>query len=211
MTKRKRFRDIASVGKSELVPYKHNEDVKRRHMRRLGHALKNKSEVGEWCQERYIQFKVTNSGHHWQFRRENVNCDWWPSSAKFIHNQKFKKGLHVHDFQQLTDRLVEIYGEEVPEQIPEGFQKKMLYILKWGEGLHDDAEEALCGIFSSPEKREEIKQELIKARNKAGNLSFDPNYYEGEWIEEEIELDQSLITEFHIANMGDRRGHTVDN
>jgi hypothetical protein len=79
-----------------------------------------------------------------------------------------------------------------------------LYMLEWVEGQYDDVSVTLCGAYSSPEKRQEEKDKLIATRNAAGKAAFDPSYYEGEWREFEIELDDTLVTKTHTDYMGSR-------
>lgn len=110
MTRKHSIPDKGSVGRSDLVPFKEGEDRGSRHERRKGHANSNVNEVRQWCQERSINFSVTNGGHHWRFVREKTQCEWWPSSAKFVVNQQWKKGLHVHDYKQLMTQLVRNFG-----------------------------------------------------------------------------------------------------
>lgn len=134
--KNKRKPDVASAGRSELVPFIEGEDGKKRHNRRRKHAVTNRDEVRTWCQERNIKLTVTNEGHHWRFVRRGTSCDWWPSTAKFIASKRFEKGLHVHDFQQLTDQLVKLFGADPPPVITQlSWMDKLEGLLPQ---IHDD-------------------------------------------------------------------------
>ena len=42
-----------------------------------------------WCESRGLDFKVSNGGHHWQFRQGTWSADWWPGSRKlYVGDQK---------------------------------------------------------------------------------------------------------------------------
>jgi hypothetical protein len=107
---RKKIPDQISVGRSELVPYKKGESSGARHDRRKGHALKNKEELFLWCQQHGIKLTITNHGHHWKFVRGDRLCEWWPSSAKFVVDLNYRKGIHVHDFTQARDQVAKAFG-----------------------------------------------------------------------------------------------------
>jgi hypothetical protein len=123
--KHKRKPDIASVGRSEHVPFIEGEAGKERHERRRGHALSNRDDVREWCQERSIKFTVTNEGHHWRFVRRGTSCDWWPSTAKFVVGKQYNRGLHVHDFEQLLGQLIRIFGDKPPMNNPNTWMNRL--------------------------------------------------------------------------------------
>lgn len=59
---------------------------------------------------------VTNHGHHWQFRRADIQADWWPSRAKFVINKDFAKGHHVHDWKQAQTQLTIVFGVAADER-----------------------------------------------------------------------------------------------
>ncbi len=112
--KKKRKPDVATAGRSDLVPFIEGEAGRERHQRRLGVALSSREDVRDWCQERNIKFTVTNEGHHWRFIRRGKTCDWWPSTAKFVIGKQYNRGLHVHDFVQLLQQLIALFGEDIP-------------------------------------------------------------------------------------------------
>lgn len=105
--KRKRFRDKSSCGKSSVVPFKQQEDWRSRHRRRYQVAHEMQTWLEAWCAANGFELAVKNNGHHWIITDPSgTRCEWWPSSAKFIYNQKWTKGIHCHDAKQLT-RLIQ--------------------------------------------------------------------------------------------------------
>jgi hypothetical protein len=96
-----RFRDRY---KCEVRPEIHTlpgEGWKKRHSRRLHHNLDLETEAQSWCEERAIDLRITNGGHHWQFTLPSEDLvEWWPSSAKMVKNKRWRDGMHVHDWTQ---------------------------------------------------------------------------------------------------------------
>ena len=106
MRSRKRNPDKYQVGRSSLVPYVASESWEERHRRRKQVALENKGEVEAWCRKHHWTLRVTNGGHHWQFRTDkNKLIEWFPSSGKLAIGQNWKEGIHCHDYQQLLKVL----------------------------------------------------------------------------------------------------------
>lgn len=101
VTRRKRFADRTSMGKSKVIPYRRWERFNDRHERRLKTNLLQQDEIASWCIHRGIALRVTNDGHHWQFRWHGHIGEWWPASAKFVIDKRWRNGIHVHDWQQL--------------------------------------------------------------------------------------------------------------
>ncbi len=98
-----------SRGKPKVAPttmHKVNgEPWKARHGRRLGVAMHEEGFASLFCEQHKIAFKITNNGHHWQFRREEWKADWWPVSAHLVLNQAWAKGIHCQDVRQVVSEL----------------------------------------------------------------------------------------------------------
>jgi|GEM_PF-1728511 len=113
MARRSRFRDVSSVGRSDVVPYRRGEDPAERHARRLYTNLKFQEEVRAWAQRHGIVLKIKNEGHHWIFEYRNRVAEWWPSSAKLVIDRAYSKGIHVHDYKQLIKYLTKEWNLNV--------------------------------------------------------------------------------------------------
>lgn len=97
----RRFKDRKTVGRSEIVPFIPGESARRRHKRRLKTNREQFEDVAkEWCAARDITLMVANRGHHWKFAKDRMVVEWWPSSAKFVFDKQYNKGVHVHDWTQ---------------------------------------------------------------------------------------------------------------
>jgi hypothetical protein len=118
--KRKRFQDVSKSSQPSISPY-HN-DPKTRHQRRYFFNLQHQKIVEQWCKENEISLHVKNEGHHWIFVREQQRAEWWPSSAKMVINQQWRKGIHIHDYQQAIFELTKVFPKkkapEPPEYVP---------------------------------------------------------------------------------------------
>ena len=104
-----KYNDTLSAGSSHLVPFIRNERPRKRHRRRLRINLKYEDEVAVWARLRGLKLRVTDGGQHWQFRGMyngyRFSADWWPSSAKLVVNQRWDRGIHVHDYRQVQTVL----------------------------------------------------------------------------------------------------------
>lgn len=104
--KRNRIRDAR---KAEIAPqvvqFDPTEHYADRHRRRLSTNLEFEPAVREWCEKHGVDLRVTNEGHHWQFRAGKMIAEWWPSSAKLVLNKHWRRGIHVHDIYQLFHTL----------------------------------------------------------------------------------------------------------
>lgn len=101
-----RYSDVKSVGRSKVVEYDPSENWKDRHQRRLETNLNNKDAVKDFCIQNQIFFSIKNNGHHWIFESKKFGrIEWFPSSAKYVMNQKWSRGIHVHDFEQVIHQL----------------------------------------------------------------------------------------------------------
>lgn len=112
MSRKRRWSDVRSVGKSHVVPYDEKEDHRTRHERRLNTNLENQKEVVDFCQQYGIKLSITNGGHHWVFLLGTRKVEWWPSTAKMVADMKYNRGVHVHDFKQAMEQLRKIFGLE---------------------------------------------------------------------------------------------------
>lgn len=101
MTKRIRYDDTSSLGKSSLVPYRKGEDPKHRHSRRLSTNLNWKSKLLQWAKANGFRAEIKNEGHHWILTDSSNRVEWWPSSAKLVIDQEWVKGVHCHDYEKL--------------------------------------------------------------------------------------------------------------
>lgn len=92
---------------SKFIAFVPEEPAMQRHKRRLEFNLK----AEEWAREQAtylgLTLKVTNEGHHWQFRSadRSFKADWWPSSAKLVLMSRFNKGIHVHDHEAAMEEI----------------------------------------------------------------------------------------------------------
>lgn len=105
-----RYQDVESAGKSVLVPRRRRETMEQRHNRRYRSAIEMVNWVRNKCAWNGWSLRVTNNGQHWQFRFGNRLAEWWPSSAKLIFDKKWKKGVHVHDWEQALKVIGERWG-----------------------------------------------------------------------------------------------------
>lgn len=104
-----KYRDKTSCKhKSEIINYKPNEAYKDRHLRRLNKNKEHLDLFRKWCKTAKAKFKLFNNGEHWKVEYNENTFDWWPRSAKLIINQKWKRGVHVHDYTQLI-KFIEDY------------------------------------------------------------------------------------------------------
>lgn len=103
---RKSIADCRDVGRSFLVPFMNGENANDRHERRLNSNLKWQDELAQWATENGYSFKVSNGGHHWILTKGKTRVEWWPSSAKVIFNQQWRKGIHCHDYKQLCQLMI---------------------------------------------------------------------------------------------------------
>jgi len=116
-----RYRDVTQAGRSRLVPYRRGEDARDRHRRRAQRNRAARGRMVSWCDAIGVRLTVHNRGHHWRFVLPDGRAiDWWPSSAKLIIDQQWRKGIHVHDYQQvkrIIAGLVKGEGDPDAEQV----------------------------------------------------------------------------------------------
>jgi hypothetical protein len=95
-----------------MVPYLIGEDPKDRHFRRFtsNNDPNYVQKISEFCTQHGVIFKINNNGHHWHFEKQSKFVDWWPSTAKLVLNQNWKRGIHVHDYGQVIFQLTRYYG-----------------------------------------------------------------------------------------------------
>lgn len=79
-----------------------------RHDRRLETNLSAEDAVAQWCREHKVRFWIKNEGHHWIFKRDLEMVEWWPSSAKFVKNKQWDRGVHVYDYKQALQQLTKM-------------------------------------------------------------------------------------------------------
>jgi hypothetical protein len=103
-----RYRDKSNCKHKATVSKRVKGETKdERHERRLRTAFNHKDELRAWCIAHGATFKIHNEGMHWQIKIGKMQFDWWPISAKLIINQKWQKGIHVHDYKQLIKIIQE--------------------------------------------------------------------------------------------------------
>ncbi len=107
-----KYKDRRRTRSAVITPID-GEDYRTRHKRRLDLNLSKQDFVAEEAAALGLTLRVTNDGHHWQFRGGDLNADWWPSSAKLVFDSKFKSGVHVHDYQRLIEEIAkEVYRRQ---------------------------------------------------------------------------------------------------
>jgi hypothetical protein len=93
--------------KPVLIHYEKGESGRHRHDRRLAVNLKHKKLLQDWCDSVGLELKITNRNHHWRIygKEPRQVFEWWPVSAKFIVNQNYDSGIHVHDIYQVIEEI----------------------------------------------------------------------------------------------------------
>lgn len=79
---------------------------------RLWHNLRQP--VGEWVRRQSMVFRlaveygytarVLNNGQHWEFKRETITLEWWPSTGRMFINKAPMMAL-AHTFTCLSGVL----------------------------------------------------------------------------------------------------------
>jgi len=101
MSRRNRYADRSSIGRSDVAAYYHGEPGGDRHARRLNGAIDFQEVLREWCLRNGFTLKIRNDGHHWILQGVFL-AEWWPSSAKLVFNKRWDRGVHCHDVEQLA-------------------------------------------------------------------------------------------------------------
>jgi len=112
-----RYDDVTRAGRSRLVPYREGERAQDRHHRRAQRARRAHSNMADWCAALGVRLTVHNRGHHWRFvLPDGRGIDWWPSSAKLVIQQRWRDGVHVHDYHQVKQIIAGLVkGEGEPD------------------------------------------------------------------------------------------------
>jgi len=100
-----KYADVHKAGRSTSVPFVPGEDSGARHDRRMAAAMEREAEARAHCQARGVTLAITNGGQHWQFWKGQCQIDWWPSTAKLVFNQRWQRGTHAHDLDQVLRRV----------------------------------------------------------------------------------------------------------
>jgi hypothetical protein len=116
----RRYKDRKKVGHSAIVPFIADESAAERHKRRLKTNCEQfEIQAKAWCLARNISLNISNNGHHWKFANWNSeqSAEWWPSSAKFVFQKKYRNGIHVHDWLQARELIAEKWNccDEIEE------------------------------------------------------------------------------------------------
>lgn len=106
MSRRFRYADRASAGRSQIAPFLPGEGHRDRHARRLSVNLDAEASMRAWADEHGLALYITNNGHHWRFECGTFMAEWWPSSAKLVFGRQYKRGIHVHDWTQVQREIV---------------------------------------------------------------------------------------------------------
>lgn len=98
--RRKRYRDtdaIPSNGTGVIEP-----DWRKRHRKRKRDANRQYRKAGIAFASIGGWLAVLNNGEHWQIHFPKGRLlQWWPSTAKLVVNEEWKKGIHCHTWQDL--------------------------------------------------------------------------------------------------------------
>lgn len=100
-----KYDDTRTLGKSQIVPFKRDEDWHSRHARRMNANLNHADELKNWCGEHGWRFDIKNEGHHWMITKGKTIVEWWPSSAKLVKNKQWGRGYHCHDYLKVIEFL----------------------------------------------------------------------------------------------------------
>ena len=111
--KRNRYRDVFDAGRPTLIQRSNSEGYEAWHRRRQSIAADNQEAAKRWCEERGVELRILNNGEHWQFRHKPTGkrVEWWPSTAKLVCDQRWKQGVHVHDWKQAVQQAEKHFGK----------------------------------------------------------------------------------------------------
>ena len=102
MSKRDRYNDVRSAGRSDVAPFVGWQGHQGRHSERMDTALRFRDVMEQWCQAHGLKLTIHNEGHHWKMTNGVLLAEWWPSSAKLVFDKKWANGIHCHDVEQLA-------------------------------------------------------------------------------------------------------------
>jgi len=111
MARRKRFRDRSKASGPTAIQYRPGESWRDRHARRKSFNSKFVEAARDWAKSRGVFLSITNDEHHWKFARGKASVQWWPSTAKCVVNERWRSGIHVHDWRQLKIILDREFSE----------------------------------------------------------------------------------------------------
>lgn len=146
-----KYRDIRSLGKSNLVPKRHDETSSQRHERRLVTNLRHEGIVKDWCAKHGVDLKITNDAHHWTFSKNGFVAEWWPSSAKLVFQHRYTKGVHAHDYSQVLAEFCKRFKSYEASKKPPKERMPMN-----GNGCSKHPDEKACAACVSEMDGEEI-------------------------------------------------------
>ena len=87
--------------KADIYSFVKGESAADRHRRRLEVNKKNLDRLKVFCANKRYSMELCDSGTHWRIEKNGVEIDWFPSTAKFVVNQQWRHGIHVHDISQV--------------------------------------------------------------------------------------------------------------
>lgn len=125
--RKKRYRDVVSVGPSKSTEHLRNAPGCIRHRERLRIAYSCRHDAMLRVKEMGLVLAVNEQ--HWRVYFPDSTgssplVEWWPSTAKCVIFQRWGKGLHVHNagqFLEITKRLV--HGGVVIDGHPVSYAK----------------------------------------------------------------------------------------
>jgi hypothetical protein len=129
------MKDKFKVGPSKVAPLKQGEGYRKRHLRRKAVAMSLKPVLEGWAKQHKYDLEIKNDGHHWILKgpilrglrkvlvshrracqpftrafsrmlsQADLTVEWWPSTAKFVFDRRYRVGIHVYDTRQLCGVL----------------------------------------------------------------------------------------------------------
>lgn len=101
-----RHADASSMGRSRRAPFVVGETPAERHARRLRVALSCRDALERWLAERGLVLRISHHDLHWRILSDGKPAvQWWPSTAKAVIGERWEKGVHCHDVDQLRELI----------------------------------------------------------------------------------------------------------
>lgn len=111
--KRKKYSDTQSAKGKTYTGEMRDWNWKRRHATRKKLANKRARQAGLAFARLggWLKLCQGDGGDHWQiYFAPGDQWDWWPTSAKLVHNQRWKEGVHCHTWQQVWRWIRDAYA-----------------------------------------------------------------------------------------------------
>ena len=105
--------EYQATAPARFCKYRKGEGWEDRHDRRYDSAQETRHIAQAWADEKGLEFRWLNGGHHWIFRfREDAGSEhfaqWWPRTAKLVVYSRWQAGIHAHDIRQVINELEKI-------------------------------------------------------------------------------------------------------